>query len=148
MAVYWLVPVEREDPLILSADRIFLGGGVAPDNFRAKLHRLHPRLLPMVKASILPGEGDEETDLSACGAGPDLPLHEGLPISFDGMPHTLSECGRAFIDRLPLLREQQSQLVEAVNRSDAGWTLEEKEWLKLLLSWNETGRKAMLLKED
>jgi hypothetical protein len=148
MAVYWLVPVEQEDPLVLGADRISIGGGAAPDHFRAKLHRIHPRLLPMVKASILPGDPDEEADLSACGAGSDLPLHENVPLAFDGTPHVLSECGRAFIDRLPLLREQMSLLDAAVGSSDDDWTAEEREWLKLLLSWNETGRKAMLLKED
>lgn len=148
MATYWLVPVEQEDPLVLGADRISLGGIAAPDNFRAKLHQIHPRLLPMVKASILPGDPEEDADLSACGAGPDLPLHENVPLAFNGLPHVLSECGRAFIDRLPLLREQMSLLAEAVRSSDGGWTAEEREWLKLLLSWNETGRKAMLLKED
>lgn len=150
MASYWLVPVEGDDPLVIGADRMLLGGGSQPEAFREKLHRLHPRFLPMVKAAILPGEPEPAPDGTgaACGSEEAPPLSEPGPIVYDGRPYGLSECGRAFMDRLPLLREQAEWLALAEDGPAGGWTAQETQWLAAVRAWNESGRRAMLLKED
>lgn len=152
MATYWLTPVDGEDPLVLGEARIHLAQGPVLEMFREKLYRrIHPRALPMVKAAILPGEPsriEEDAPGSSCGAE-DLPsLSEPGPVVFDGFPLSLSECGRAFIDRLPLAEEQWKWFNDALSDPAGDWTEQETDWLLTAAAWVRSGRRAMLVKEE
>jgi hypothetical protein len=151
MALYWLTPVEGEDPLVLGADRKLLQASPELETFREKLQRrIHPRVLPMVKAAILPGEpssGQEEAG-AFCGSEEAPTMAVPGPVVFDGHPYTLSECGRAFMDRLPLLQEQAEWLEKTAAFGAGDWTDQENVWLRILTGWVKSGRRAMLVKEE
>jgi|GEM_PF-2045875 len=109
MARYWLTPVTAKEPLTLGAGRLICEPQEELERLRELLAGLHPRLLPLFKASLLPGD-----DADACGseeAEPDWA--GGRDIRFDGLPLTLSHCGEAFIDRLLSPREALALLGEA-----------------------------------
>lgn len=151
MARYWLTPVDGEDPLVLGGDRRLLQEGPTLEVFRSKLQRAgHPRFLSMVKAAILPGDPSEEVNAGAsCGSVEAISLAVPGEIMFDGVLLGLSECGRAFIDRLPLLREQEEWLgLALMTAATEGWTDEERLWLQTMEAYVRSGRKVMLVKEE
>jgi len=149
LASYWLTPVNGEDPLVLGEDRLLMPAGPLLEDFRGKLHQgAHPRFLPMVKAAILPGD-DHESAGAVCGSESSPSFAEQGDVVFDGAPYTLSECGRAFIDRLPHLREQEEWLRRVQLTAEAdGWTELETGWLQFISIYVRSGRRVMLVKEE
>lgn len=147
---YWIAPVDSEEPFVLGADRRPVDGDSSWESFREKLYRIDPRLLPMVKASILPADPDALPDEAACGSefGPVYPTPG--PLSFGGAGFGLSSCGRAFVDRLPDAARQEGALRKALASTDQriDWTETEKTWLTLLHGLAGSGRKILLIRED
>lgn len=148
MPTYWIMPVESDDPLILAADRVCILGSSEWEQFRAKLHHLKPRLLPMVKGSILPVDPAAPL-FEACGSETGPVYDKTGPVSFACGSFSLSDCGRAFVDRLPSALEQSSgfQQAEILAREEL-WTDKELDWLQNLKQLSESNRKLMLVRED
>jgi hypothetical protein len=147
MARYWIAPVEKETPLSIGEDRLLIDGCPDWEALRVKLQRVHPWLLPMVKAHIL--SAGPEDDGTACGSETGPVYHAPGPISFDGEEFQLSECGRAFIDRLPSHGEQRTGLNKAVLLAgEENWTMKERAWLEKLGMLVDTQRKLFLVRED
>ncbi|WP_438446277.1 hypothetical protein [Gorillibacterium sp. sgz5001074] len=147
MSYFWLTPVESDDPLVLGAERLRIPGGPPLDGFRQRLaERFHARLLPLVKASILPSDPEEEA--AQCGNGEAPDLNTAVSIVFDGSSFGLSECGRAFVDRLPGSKEQEDACAKALGGEVGDWSAEEREWLLRMLEWARMGQPTMLVKED
>lgn len=145
---YWIMPVEREEPLVFAEDRVCISESAAWEVFADRLHRLKPRLLPMVKASILPADPDD-SEPEACGyfMSPAY-LTPGL-VCFDGAPYALSECGQAFVDRLPEASVQLTGLQMALEHPlGEQWSDLEQGWLKTLCLLSGANRKLMLVRED
>lgn len=149
MPVYWLTPVESLDPLVLGAGRVAVPGDAEWQRFRERLAlRFHPRLLPMVKAAILPSDPEEDGTGAACGWGEFPRLSEPGPVVFDGSRYGLSECGRAFMDRLPASAEQSAAWGKALAEGPEAWEPGERTWLALMFGWARAGHITMLVKEE
>ncbi|MDF2926392.1 MAG: hypothetical protein K0R57_5306 [Paenibacillaceae bacterium] len=143
MVQYWLAPVQSEDPLILAADRRLIEGGSRWELFRNKLHLIHPWLLPMVKAFILPADPDAE----ACGSETGPVYTAPGPVCFDGVNFALSDCGRAFVNRLPSVSEQQNGFAKAAAAAlQEQWPDEERGWLEELSQLSGGQRKVIQLR--
>lgn len=114
MAELWLTPVTETGPdgtLTLGGDRIRVDADAAWAAFRAKLQRLHPRLVPLFKANMLLGEEADETDGSCGASAADLRLDSGEPIVLGAGGLPASHCALSFFDRL-LAPSQSLQLLE------------------------------------
>jgi hypothetical protein len=148
---YWIAPADSEEPLVLGADRRLVEVGSSWELFREKLYRIDPRLLPMVKASILPADPDASPDEAACGSETGPVYQTPGPLSFGGGGFGLSSCGRAFVDRLPDAARQEavlSKVLASADDNNKDWTELERSWLELLHQLAGSGRKIMLIRED
>ncbi|MCD1261534.1 hypothetical protein B5M42_022280 [Paenibacillus athensensis] len=144
MARYWLTPVTAKEPLTLGGERLVCEPQAELERLREQLAKLHPRLLPMFKASLLPG--DEEAE--ACGdeaAEPDW--GGGDDIRFDGVSLMLSHCAEAFIDRLLSPREALTLLDEAGAEGEEVFVSSAR-WLGVMRQWLAAGCEVILLRED
>lgn len=144
MTSYWLTPIESYSPLILGAERIHCVPLAALESFRELAGRMHPRLLPMFKASLLLSDDEE-----LCGSDlVDLDLSQSEAIAFDGKPFHLSHCGEAFLDRL-LSKEEVLKLVGTLELGDLeGDAVHLSMWRQEWLKWLESGCDVILLRED
>jgi len=150
MTVYWLTPIINQEPLTFGAGRVALPAVPKVEAFRQKLYDVHPRLLSMVKAGILPSLEEEDKDSSSCGEGTEPEWDNAMDLVWDGSPYTLSTCGMAFLDRLPSAAEQLA-LLESLNGDEgrtAVWTEEESMWIHLLIEWTRQGMPFLLVRED
>ncbi|SEB41438.1 hypothetical protein [Paenibacillus sp. GP183] len=142
MSRYWMTPILNRLPLKLGADRISCGATAELDTFRAKLHLLHPWLLPMFKTSLLLSEDDE-----ACGSmTTEIEWSHAQELVFDGEPFHLSHCAEAFFDRLLGAEQVYSLLNFEVERHD--WTPIQVNWLEHMSNWLRKGQEVILLRED
>jgi hypothetical protein len=143
MSRYWLTPVLSRLPLKLGADRISCEASADLDAFRAKLHRVHPWLLPMFKTSLLLSDDDE-----ACGSiTTEIKLSQGQELIFDGEPFDLSHCAEAFFDRL-LYPEKIVFLLNFDANPSSDWTPDQLNWLEHISKWLHEGHEVILLRED
>ncbi|MBN6185970.1 hypothetical protein JQN58_03080 [Aneurinibacillus sp. BA2021] len=102
------------------------------------LRAVHPRLLPLVKASILPDEPEEEAG-GSCGTAADFDLSVPGDIVFDGRAWRLSHCGESFFQSL-LPQEEVKALLAAV-------PTEEARAIPMLAGWIDSGLRAVIIKE-
>lgn len=150
-AICWLTPVKSLEPLILGAERLPLPAEGALEAFRSVLSKKYgPWILPMVKGAILAADSDEEgaSGLGACGSGDGPLLSQPGEITFDSRPYSLSECGQAFIDRLPSAEKQKLAFGEMLEEALQDWTGLEKDWLMQIHDWASDGLVVMLVKEE
>jgi hypothetical protein len=145
MPRYWLTPIIQMSPLRLGSDRIICDPTAEFEAFRGRLQSVHPRLLPMFKASLLLSEED-----GLCGSDDGtMDWNSGRDLVFDGDPLYLSHCAEAFLDRL-LATPEAAALLLAASKSnqDADWTVMQAHWLDLCLNWLKEGHEVILLRED
>jgi hypothetical protein len=141
MSRYWMTPILCRLPLKLG-DRISCEATADLDAFRAKLHRLHPWLLPMFKTSLLLSDDDE-----VCGsATTEIEWSHAHELVFDGEPFHLSHCAEAFFDRLLGAEKVASLLNFDIEMSD--WTPVQLDWLEHISKWLHEGQEVILLRED
>jgi hypothetical protein len=145
MSRYWLTPVLGRLPLKLGSDRISCEASADLDAFRAKLHHVHPWLLPMFKTSLLLSEDDE-----VCGSTTtEIEWSHAHELVFDGQPFDLSHCAEAFFDRLLGAEKAASLLNDDVRANPYGdWTPVQLNWLGHISKWLHEGREVILLRED
>lgn len=144
MANFWLTPVTCENKLVLGAERILCAPLFDLHAFRERLSAINVRVLPMFKANLLPDDDDE-----FCGSDEGLPeLDSGLELTFDGNPLRLSHCAEAFFDRLPGASECLAWMKQIDIENDSGLTQIEREWLRKMIGWLESGYQVILLRED
>jgi len=134
MAAYWLIPISGSDPAVLGAERMRLAAEEG-EALRRLAAEVHPRLLMSFKLGLLLGD-DEDEACGIAGAG-DLPLGEPGDIALTGS-FSVSHCGTAFMDRLP-------SPAEALAIAAA---LPPVSHVRTLRAWWESGKRAMLLKEE
>jgi hypothetical protein len=145
MSRYWLTPVLSRLPLKLGSDRISCEATADLDAFRAKLHRVHPWLLPMFKTSLLLSDDDE-----VCGSTTtEIKLSDVQELVFDGEPLYLSHCAEAFFDRL-LGAEKIASLLnfDVKSNPNSDWTPVQLYWLGYISKWLQEGQEVILLRED
>jgi hypothetical protein len=152
MSQFWLTPVTIAPFVVLGDERTKVAGA-AWEAFRRRLNAVHPRLLPLFKARLLPGdsggqlgEADEAGGAgtgASCGAAAHA-LELGVPgaIAFDGTLFTLSHCGEAFFARLLLPREA---LWLAEPLAGGALTGQERGWLDAMCRWWRQERFVILL---
>jgi hypothetical protein len=138
---YWLTPIVSMDPVTLGADRMHCPASAEFENFRGKLQRVHPRLLPLFKAHLLLTDDSAE----ACGTEElAFSLEDPGDIVFDEKVFKLSHCAEAYLDRLLTAKEALHLLQKCeFNRNER-----EAVWAGLLLRWLEEGSRIVLLKEE
>jgi hypothetical protein len=145
MTGYWLTPIVGESPLHLGKERILCKPLVELDAFREAMRTLHPRLLPMFKASLLLSDDEDH-----CGSEViKLDLSTNSELCFDGNPYYLSHCAEAFLDRL--LEPDVAALLLAQSGESckmAEWTQLQLSWRECFTKWLEQGWKVVLLRED
>jgi hypothetical protein len=141
---YWLTPIVNKSPLRFGAARICCEPIRELDVFRESAQKLHPRLLPLFKASLLLSDDEEH-----CGSElDDLALSDKKEIVFDGNPYHLSHCAEAFLDRLLSLQEAKG-LVSSLDVSGLeGQSEIHQHWKKQWLLWLESSWDVILLRED
>lgn len=140
---YWLTPIICREPVIFGADRLCCEPPGEADALREEAHALHPRLLPMFKASLLLSDDEElcgselvEADLAAPGV-----------LAFDGNPLHISYCAEAFLDRL-LAPGVSKDLVRELKGGAGGLSDRQLLWKRQWLEWLENGFEVILLRED
>jgi hypothetical protein len=141
MSRYWLTPILSRHPLKLGADRICCEATDDLDGFRAKLHRLHPWLLPMFKTSLLLSDNDE-----VCGSTTtEIEWSLADELVFNGEPFHLSHCAEAFFNRLLGAEKAAALLSLDVEMSD--WTPVQLNWFEHISKWLHEGQEVILLRE-
>ncbi|MFC5450213.1 hypothetical protein [Paenibacillus aestuarii] len=139
MTKYWLTPIVNRSPLLVGRERIVCEPLAELEKLREIANGLHPRLLPMFKASMLLSD-----DPDVCGAEADeLELASEDDIVFDGTVLHLSHCAEAFLDRLLTIRETQGLVYQLAANSERL-----QSWKQLWLSWLDAGWAVILLRED
>ncbi|WP_047151527.1 hypothetical protein [Aneurinibacillus tyrosinisolvens] len=109
-----------------------------------RLRAIHPRLLPLVKAAILPDEPDEPgCERPFCGTAADFTLAEQGDITFDGQTWLLSHCGEQFLDSLLSPLEALSLLQKADDLESPPTA----EVLQFIAAWLQSGFHVILIKE-
>lgn len=154
MSDFWLVPLSWDgETALLGGDRLLL----EPENLRMRfleaIGRIHPRLLMMFKAHLLPedesGEvcGTEELPFALAQSG-DIRLSvvaepsETMAVT-DALPTwRLSHCAEAYLNRMLTAREAAELLRQAKAEPEAG------RWLNAMRTWTADGRQVILLRED
>ncbi|MBD0379149.1 hypothetical protein [Paenibacillus sedimenti] len=144
MTKYWLTPIIHKFPLQFGADRVCCEPLHELDSFREAAHKLHPRLLPMFKASLLLSDDEE-----LCGSELiELDLSDVYEIVFDGRPYHLSHCAEAFLDRI-LNPQEVLQLVSTMDDNNSELSSDKQLlWKQLWLDWLKSGWDVILLRED
>jgi hypothetical protein len=153
MSRLWLVPLTTTSPVTIGADRIALHEVPEWETFRQALQAVHPRLLPLFKAHLLPA-GDE--DGLVCGADGEesFALDGAGDIVFKGAEDQgalrLSHCAEAFLERL-LPPEEALRLV---GEAGAGLQLDEaaqpspqQAWRDRMTAWWGQGLAVVVLAE-
>ncbi|KZE76452.1 hypothetical protein AV654_23615 [Paenibacillus elgii] len=156
MSDFWLVP------LSWNGETAVLGGGrlrLEPEDLRMRfletMGRIHPRLLMMFKAHLLPedesGEvcGTEELPFALAQSG-DIRLsaaESSEAMNDDVGEHPtwrLSHCAEAYLNRILTAREAAALLRQA----EADPESEAERWLDAMRTWTAGGRQVILLRED
>lgn len=136
--MYWLTPVTGYDPTVLGKDRKALDSSLA-DTLRKNMNQLHPRLLPFVKASVLPGSEED------CGWDDLLDLEEEGEMTFDGQSLTISHCGEHFFHSL--LTPEKSLNVLQTQGNSLLFTKEEKTLIQEIVSYWKNGIPVVLIRQ-
>ncbi|MFT9847999.1 hypothetical protein [Aneurinibacillus sp. REN35] len=134
----WLTPVQMtEDGWMLGKARAaYAEADLQP--ISSVLREIHPRLLPTVKAAILPDEPEEEGAV-ACGTAADFDLSVQGDIVFDGRLWQLSHCGESFFQML-LPHEEVKALFASAPKVKV-------EAMDLIRNWVDSGLYAVIIKE-
>lgn len=136
----WLTPVRQtEHGWVLHEERIaYKESELAP--VLTALREVHPRLLPLVKAAILPDEPEaEEEEALICGTVADFDLSVPGHIIFDGMRWRLSHCGESFF-RMLLPKDEAVRLLSSVVQVQGDIVGQITDWVK-------QGMYAVVIKE-
>lgn len=150
---YWLTPIDSLTPFVLGAGRIRCESSAELDEWREALRQLHPRLLPLFKASMLPGDphpSAEAADPAACGLDRiPFSLAGADPIRFDGPFFGLSSCGEAMTERL-LEPEEALGHLETFGTGAVGLGLSviSEQRLTAMRRWLGQGKRIILIRED
>ncbi len=113
--------------------------------FKAQLHILHPRLIPMFKLQFIIHQDEDH-----CGNNQvELDMTSAQDICFDGTNLPLSHCAEAFVNQMMSPRDglrylsslKESQIITT-------WTHQQKQWLSLCVLWFQQNRSIILLKEE
>lgn len=143
MTRYWLTPIVGYSPLVLGRERVVVPSGEDLESFRMAASNLHPRLLPMFKASLLLSDDED-----VCGSDlVEFDLTQSGDLVFDGNPFHLSHCAEAFLDRLLPVKEALvfvKKMEESFDPSQGPHGAWSKQWL----AWLEAGYELVLLRED
>ncbi|MNI21359.1 hypothetical protein D3C73_748790 [compost metagenome] len=145
MTRYWLTPIIQKEPLVLGAERICCEPIHVLEPLREAFQDIHPRLLPMFKASLLLSDeedlcGDDEAEVD---------WDSGADIHLDGSPLVLSHCAEAFLDRLLSAIEVKRLLVDfTINDSDKAVNELQMLWIQYMNDWLNHGWEIILLRED
>ncbi len=153
MADFWLVPLSWDgETAVLGGERLQLKPEGLRERFLEAMGRIHPRLLMMFKAHLLPedesGEvcGTEELPFILAQSG-DIRLSAAIEHS-EAMAVTdtpiwrLSHCAEAYFNRMLPAREAAALLRQAAAEPEA------KRWLEAMRTWTAGGRQVILLRED
>lgn len=143
MVTYWLTPVVDSNPLRFGADRVACEPIQELEALRAELNRIHPRLLPMFKASLLLSDDDE-----SCGTDVELHWRSGEDLIFDGGPLVLSHCAEAFMDHVLSSQEALRLLKEAAGRIPFAFSRTQEHWIETCNDWLRLGWQVILFRED
>ncbi|MFB6363772.1 hypothetical protein ACFCP7_06865 [Paenibacillus elgii] len=154
MSDFWLVPLswDRETAL-LGGERLPLEPEDLRIRFLEAMGRIHPRLLMMFKAHLLPedesGEvcGTEELPFALAQSG-DIRLSAAVePSETTAVADTpptwrLSHCAEAYLNRMLTAREAAALLRQAEAEPET------ERWLNAMRTWTADGRQVILLRED
>jgi hypothetical protein len=146
MPRYWLTPIIDRFPLKLGSERLCCEPLNELEVFRERMQSLHPRLLPMFKASLLLSDDEE-----ICGSDVlELQWSGENDLVFDGAPFHLSHCAEAFLDRLLSTKEAASMLILGTDEmlSSWEWSTIQLQWLYKWIGWLQQDREVVLLRED
>lgn len=147
---YWLTPIDTLEPFVLGADRICCEPAAQLEQFRAALKRIHPRMLMLFKAGLLPGDPNPSV----------LPSSAGASCGSDRIPFSLSEQGVIrFGDTAELMLSSCAQaMVQRLLDPEEAWTMlhsnkaREPElqgrWLLAMEQWLRQHKHVILIRED
>ncbi|WP_010491869.1 hypothetical protein [Paenibacillus elgii] len=155
MSDFWLVPLSWDgETALLGGERLRLEPEDLRMHFLEAMGRIHPRLLMMFKAHLLPedesGEvcGTEELPFALAQSG-DIRLSaaaepsEAMIDDADEHPTwRLSHCAEAYLNRMLTAREAAALLRQADVEPEA------ERWLDAMRTWTAGGRQVILLRED
>ncbi|XOK58948.1 hypothetical protein ACJ7K1_20525 [Paenibacillus elgii] len=155
MSDFWLVPLSWDgETALLGGERLRLEPEGLRMRFLEAMGQVHPRLLMMFKAHLLPedesGEvcGTEELPFALVQSG-DIRLstaaeHSEVMTDDADAPPTwrLSHCAEAYLNRMLTAREAAALLRQAEAEPEAG------RWLDAMRTWTAGGRQVILLRED
>ncbi|SCW48682.1 hypothetical protein SAMN04487970_100972 [Paenibacillus tianmuensis] len=154
MSDFWLVPLSWDgETALLGGERLRLEPADLRMRFLEAMGRIHPRLLMMFKAHLLPedesGEvcGTEELPFALAQSG-DIRLSAAAEPSetmavTDALPTwRLSHCAEAYLNRMLTAREAAGLLRQVEAEPEA------ERWLNAMRTWTASGRQVILLRED
>lgn len=154
MSDFWLVPLSWDgETALLGGERLRLEPEGLRMRFMEAMGRIHPRLLMMFKAHLLPedesGEvcGTEELPFALAQSG-DIRLsaaaEQSETMAITDAPQTwrLSHCAEAYLNRMLTAREAAGLLRQAEAEPEA------ERWLDAMRIWTAGGRQVILLRED
>ncbi|KEQ27202.1 hypothetical protein [Paenibacillus tyrfis] len=154
MSDFWLVPLSWDgETALLGEERLRLEPEDLRMRFLETMGRIHPRLLMMFKAHLLPedesGEvcGTEELPFALAQSG-DIRLSaaaepsETMAVADAPPTWRLSHCAEAYLNRMLTAREAAALLRQAEAEPEA------ERWLDAMRTWTAGGRQVILLRED
>ncbi|NEW05244.1 hypothetical protein GK047_04315 [Paenibacillus sp. SYP-B3998] len=144
MIRYWLTPIVNKSPLKFGKARVNCEPLLELESLRNLSHQLHPRLLPMFKASLLLSDDED-----VCGSTyTELNLSDANEVVFDGHPYHLSHCAEAFLERVLRPAEALGFVSSMDLNVLEGVSGQSKYWRRLWIEWLESGWEVILLRED
>ncbi|MDO3678175.1 hypothetical protein [Paenibacillus ehimensis] len=150
MSDFWLVPLSWDgETALLGGERLRLEPEGLRMRFTEAMGRIHPRLLMMFKAHLLPEDesggvcGTEELPFALAQSG-DIRLSAAAEHSDTDAPPTwrLSHCAEAYLNRMLTAWEAEALLRQAEAEPEA------ERWLDTMRTWTAGGRQVILLRED
>jgi hypothetical protein len=143
LPIYWLTPIVESEPLRLGSGRIACQPMQELEALRSELNRIHPRLLPMFKASLLLSDDEE-----SCGSDAEVHWLSGEDLVFDGKPLMLSHCAEAFMDHVLSSKEALGLLEKAIGSMPFACSLSQEHWVETCKDWLSQKWQVILFRED
>jgi hypothetical protein len=149
MHSFWLTPIDSLAPFVLGADRIYCKPIEQLELFREELKHIHPRLLMLFKAGLLPGDPNPSaksaTEADRCGVERvPFTLAASEAIRFDGETLVLSSCAQAMIHRLIPPEEAYAFLVSVDHKAAGPLRI----WYAGMEQWLRQGKHVILIREE